>query len=318
MLGWLVLVLSTRIGKSVLLYFNSGLSKIYLQVGLSACFFIGPFLYFYLKSKINNIDILPKSWKWTLYGFLTFIIGIGIIKPYPVYPEFWNGVVIHLIYWQWLGFVAVSGFLLRKVIIKFIRPQDLLLPAERWLLAIYIANVVIFSAFFLALYGASSAYYITGPLVFSFFLYLAFFGYFYTNKQEFSEQKELKKYVNKKIELDEASQLALQLENLMTEKELYKKPKLKLKTVAEELAISPHLLSQFLNDNLGKSFSIYINEYRIHTACHLLTTANHLSLEGIGYEVGFLSKSTFFTNFKKIKGVTPARYQQQMKEKRSI
>ena len=47
-LGALLFALSVRIGKSVFVYFDGTLPKIYLQIGLSACFFIGPFLYCFL------------------------------------------------------------------------------------------------------------------------------------------------------------------------------------------------------------------------------------------------------------------------------
>jgi CubicO group peptidase (beta-lactamase class C family) len=46
---------------------------------------------------------------------------------------------------------------------------------------------------------------------------------------------------------------------VVEEKELFIDPNLKLADVAEELNIPLHQLSQFLNDNLGKSFSIYKN-----------------------------------------------------------
>lgn len=311
LLGALILALSIRIGKSVFLYFDRDLPKIYLQVGLSACFFIGPFLYFYLKSVVKKINIFPKSWQWTLVTLFVVIVGIGIARPYEQYPDTWNNLV-HFIYWQWLVFILAAGFLLKTIFLKLIQPTSYINAAERWLLAIYLGNFVIFSAFFLTLYGASSAYYITGPLVFSFFLYLAVFGYFYTNNTQFSEQKPIKKYADKKIASSEANRLSTQLENLMTQTEIYKNPKLKLKTVADELAIPSHHLSQFLNDNLGKSFNAYINEYRIKAACQLLQQTHNLSLEGIGYEVGFNSKSTFFNAFKKIMGATPARYQRQI------
>lgn len=312
LLGALILVLSIRIGKSVLLYFDRDLSKVYLQIGLSACFFIGPFLYFYLKSVVQKISIFPKRWQWTLIALFIIILSIGSLRPYQSYPEFWNSYVVHFIYWQWLLFILAAGFLLKNIFLKLFQPTSYINAEERWLLAIYLGNFVIFSAFFLTLYGASSAYYITGPLVFSFFLYLAVFGYFYTNNVQFSEQKAIKKYADKKIKPTEAHQLAAQLESLMTQTEIYKNPKLKLKIVAEKLGIPSHHLSQFLNDNLGKSFNAYINEYRIKAACQLLHLPHNLSLEGIGYEVGFNSKSTFFSTFKKIMGTTPARYQQQI------
>ncbi len=314
LLGALVFALSIRIGKSVLLYFDRGLPKIYLQIGLSACIFIGPFLFFYLKSVTQNITKLPKQWKWILLGLLAFIIIAGSIRPYPIYPDFWNTYLVKSIYTVWFLAVIASGYILLPIFKKIGNKEITLFPTDKWLVAIYLGNFIIAGAFFLAFFGFSMAYYISGPLVFSFFLYLAFFGYYYTDTAQFSEQKAVKKYANKKIEAGTANQLLAQLADLM-ETGIHKNSKLKLKAVAEELNIPTHQLSQVLNDNLGKSFNVYINEYRIKAACQLLKTPHNLSLEGIGYEVGFNSKSTFFTTFKKITGKTPAQYQQEIAPK---
>lgn len=312
LLGGLILALSIRIGKSVLLYFDPNLPKTYLQIGLSACFFIGPFLFFYLKSVIEGHKEMPKLWAGILLAFAIFITAGGIIRPYQTYPDFWNTISIYIIYWQWLFFMVGSAYLSKDIFKKVIQ-KDPIPSNEKWLLAIFTANFIIFTNYFVVLYGFSAMYYITGPLVFSFFLYLAIFGYFYTDgTKEFSNQKPIGKYANKKIDQTEAQQLIQQLDLLMVNEKVYTNPKLKLKTVAEKLAISPHHLSQLLNDNLGKSFAIYINEHRIQAACKFLGTTHNLSLEGIGYEVGFSSKSNFFINFKKVMSCTPAQFQQQI------
>jgi AraC-type DNA-binding domain-containing proteins len=94
------------------------------------------------------------------------------------------------------------------------------------------------------------------------------------------------------------------------DKALYKDPNLKLNDLAQHINISMHQLSQLLNDNLGKSFSTYINEYRIAEACKLITTNERLTFEAIGYEVGYNSKSTFYAAFRKIKDMTPALYKE--------
>ncbi len=96
----------------------------------------------------------------------------------------------------------------------------------------------------------------------------------------------------------------------MHSEELYKNPNLKLSDLASMMSMSSHQLSQLLNDNLEKSFSIYINEYRIDEACKMIERGSYLKIEEIGYEVGFNSKSTFFSTFKKIKNTTPLLYKQ--------
>lgn len=317
LLGFLVLALSIRIGKSILLYFNPALPKIYLQIGLSACLFIGPLLYCYLIAVIEKIKIFPSKWKLTLGSLLSIILIVGSIKPYHTDPDFWNAYVVHGIYTIWFLSVCAAGILLFTHLIKNYKSSYKLSSLEKWLLAVYLGNLIIATAFFTAFFGNSMAYYITGPMVFTFFLYLLTFGYFNDQWFDISDKPQTEKYQNKKIEEKEAQRLLQELQHLMEKESIYKDPNLKLKQVAERLYISSHQLSQLLNDNLGKSFKPLINEYRINLACKLLGTNHQLSLEGVGYEVGFKSKSTFFTTFKKVKDLTPAQYQRQVSNKTS-
>jgi YesN/AraC family two-component response regulator len=84
---------------------------------------------------------------------------------------------------------------------------------------------------------------------------------------------------------------------------------LSLKDLSEEIKIPSYQLSQFLNNNLGKNFTSFVNEFRINNACEIITSNDKLTLESVGYDVGFNSKSTFFAAFKKHTGTTPLNYQ---------
>lgn len=119
------------------------------------------------------------------------------------------------------------------------------------------------------------------------------------------------KYGNKKIDENEAKKLHDKIHQLMIEDELYKDANLKLAELANRLNILPHRLSQFINDNLDKNFTVFVNEYRIGHAKNLISSGSHLKLESIGYECGFNSKSTFYTAFKKITGMTPSQFKEE-------
>ncbi|MFT6842654.1 MAG: AraC-like DNA-binding protein [Psychroserpens sp.] len=92
---------------------------------------------------------------------------------------------------------------------------------------------------------------------------------------------------------------------------MFKNPDVKLIDFSSEIHISPHKLSQLLNDNLGKSFASFINEYRIEESQKLLRENKNYTLEAIGFEAGFSSKSSFYATFKKLVGVTPFEYKKQ-------
>ncbi|MEO1257041.1 MAG: helix-turn-helix domain-containing protein, partial [Bacteroidota bacterium] len=71
-------------------------------------------------------------------------------------------------------------------------------------------------------------------------------------------------------------------------------------------------LSQTLNEAYS-GYTQYIKTFRIEEAKSLIKNRPDLSLEGIGYEAGFKSKSVFFESFKKQVGVTPSTFKKQLK-----
>ncbi len=115
---------------------------------------------------------------------------------------------------------------------------------------------------------------------------------------------------NGKNSENDAKTLLERLDKALLDNELYKDLNLKLSDLAQKINIPPHQLSQLLNDNLGKSFSTYINEYRITEACKLITSNDLLTFDAIGHEVGYQFQSTFYAAFRKIKDTTPALYKE--------
>lgn len=304
--GILILMLSIRIGKSVYSIFTlkEDRNLLILQIGLSACFLIGVSLFYYLKSSVENAKKIPKSWKIHFTTLLLIVIIIGSIKPYQYNTDFWNTFFVNFIYAVWGIYVIASGVVLKDVLTKLFDKDKKCTTAELWLINVLIANVLIYIAYFI---GYFFIYYI-GTLTFSFVFYgLLFFLLFKNNRDNvFKDFPE--KYAFKKIENEEAVLIIEALENLMQQKKLYRNANTKLNNVAKELQISTHKLSQILNDNLGKSFAQYINEYRVKEAKNLIAKNSEYTLEVIGYEAGFSSRSTFYTTFKKVTGKTPAAF----------
>jgi len=308
-LGALFIALSLRIGKSVLFYFNSSLLKIYLQIGLSACWFIGPFVWYYIRSEKEQIKKVPRRWIGGILSLSIIMITVGLIFPYQQHPEVWNKYIVQLIYTQWGICLLLSVVELKDVIKKIGQPSPWK-PFETWLITTLTINLMIFICYLWALLGHSKGVYISGAIIFSVVLYAGGLVLLHRRRRDDLFSSVQVKYANKKIGVDDAQRMLSRLERVMTEERVFKNPNLKLHDLAQEINASPHQLSQLLNDSLGKSFTLYVNEYRIDEACRILSTAENLTIEAIGEEVGFNSKSTFFSAFKKLKGMTPAMYQQ--------
>ncbi len=96
---------------------------------------------------------------------------------------------------------------------------------------------------------------------------------------------------------------------LILSKKLYVKPDLTIVDLASELDMHPKLVSQSINSILNQNFNTYINGFRIERAKEMLKEPkSDLSIDGIGLEAGFKSKSSFYTAFKKFTKTTPSKY----------
>jgi AraC-like DNA-binding protein len=93
---------------------------------------------------------------------------------------------------------------------------------------------------------------------------------------------------------------------MITEKP-YLEETLSLQDLALQLDINAKHLSYLINQRLGRHFFDYINEYRIEESKKLLETSE-LTIQQIMYEVGFNSKSSFNTAFKKYTSITPSQF----------
>ncbi|WP_246052869.1 helix-turn-helix domain-containing protein [Leptospira semungkisensis] len=103
------------------------------------------------------------------------------------------------------------------------------------------------------------------------------------------------------------------LEALMREEKIYADEDLTLGQLAQELELTNHQLSEFLNNRLFMKFSDYINSWRIKEAKSLLLEDSERSILSISESVGFNSKSAFNEAFKKFTDQTPSDYRKNAK-----
>ncbi|MGJ1420363.1 helix-turn-helix domain-containing protein [Sphingobacterium spiritivorum] len=95
-----------------------------------------------------------------------------------------------------------------------------------------------------------------------------------------------------------------------TTQRLHLNPGLTLSTLADHIGINTHDLSYVINNGLEKNFYQFINELRTEEAKKLLVSgeAKQLDMFGIAIQAGFNSRTTFYSSFKKVTGVTPTEY----------
>lgn len=114
---------------------------------------------------------------------------------------------------------------------------------------------------------------------------------------------------NKNLTINGKEELLLnKLEEIMSTKRIHNNSDLNLPEVANLLEISTHELSRLINEKTNGSFTDFINQYRIKEAKRLIKTNSLHTIEAIGNQSGFNSKSAFYKAFKKVTGTTPAKY----------
>jgi AraC-like DNA-binding protein len=97
---------------------------------------------------------------------------------------------------------------------------------------------------------------------------------------------------------------------LMDKEKLFTNSNITVNQVAQKMGIPRQHLSEVLNVYLKSNFQDYMNKYRAEefVACLKGDKFKNYTIMGIANEVGFKSKSSFNTTFKKIYGVTPSEF----------
>lgn len=100
-----------------------------------------------------------------------------------------------------------------------------------------------------------------------------------------------------------------ELEQVMSERELFRRPGLRITDVAEEIGTNRTYLSNAVNQLTKQSFSDYINSLRVRAAQEaLLKDGTGKTLSAVAEESGFSSEATFYRQFRRFTGSTPGEW----------
>jgi AraC-like DNA-binding protein len=282
-----------------------------------------PVLYLYVRS-VCYADFAIKAKYW-VHGLL-FVIYYFIFTVFPVSQ---TAILIFQIISeiQYAFYIILLFFTLReyrKVYVEnYTNPENL---HYRWLIqmitAMLIAHIFVLSKSIMRFTGNDTilllvnvVVIISALLVSSFFVLKALYQprlfsgidletkpiSTYIIKEDGEKTVETNTYIQQKIKL---------LGGVMIEKEPFLDPDLTLRQLAEQINLSPKELSALINHHMGKHFFDFINEYRIHKAMEILKdpAKKEVTILEILYEVGFNSKSSFSTAFKKHSELTPVQF----------
>ena len=121
---------------------------------------------------------------------------------------------------------------------------------------------------------------------------------------------EASKYMGSGLSDSESTGYAQKIRMIMEKEKLYLDPEISLKELSDKTGISPRYLSQVINSKFNQNFFDFINHYRIEEAKRLMagTVRKELTILEVMYNVGFNSKSSFQTAFRRYTGTTPTEF----------
>lgn len=287
----------------------------------SSLFFIGPLIFFYgymLTNPVTTRKEFPGRLKIHLApGFLVFIAEIifqfqpeadkkSIIDVSLNSPElsmisllFLAGTMHMSLYFIYMLFQGLSVRDIKSVQVPL---RIMYFVYFICMLSVMLVSYGFFGKFYHILSAGGALIPVTNIIVFlANNRYPRFFRLLESEIKKKKYEKSLLYGVDTKL-------LSEQLNELMTEKCLYRDFDVTLEKLSGILMITPHQLSQMLNERLRMNFWQYINSFRIEEAKKLLVHNPEQSIITICYNVGFGSKSTFNDIFKKFTGESPSEY----------
>ncbi|MDD4992194.1 MAG: helix-turn-helix domain-containing protein [Paludibacter sp.] len=116
-------------------------------------------------------------------------------------------------------------------------------------------------------------------------------------------------YKNSNLSIETKESIKKKIINYFENEKAYLNPELNMTIVSESLKIPKYQITEVLNIEIGKSFYQFVNQYRVEAVKAMLSDSNNkYSIEAIGYDCGFSSKSSFYTVFKSMTGETPVSF----------
>jgi AraC-like DNA-binding protein len=293
LLAFLLLSLTVRIGKSVMLVYLDVDPRI-RNVAIATVLATGPLLWLYGRALLEKQSFSTRHYlhliPFGIYLLLSPIIpNDGSLLSRILYPS----VLLHQ-----TVYLGVSWYYVFKV------------PAGTRLKSWY-RTIVIGVSTVLLVYGGVYLgwipFYILGAVFFSLLVYI--FSYMLLKRHVFA----LEKYTSSTIDSTTARKLVRQVKDLFEQQTAYLDSDLTLKRVAEQLSVNARDLSQAINEQEGKNFAEFVNQYRLARAKTMLADPVHAheKVASIAYDCGFGTVTSFNVAFKAATQMTPTQYREQ-------
>ncbi|HER40042.1 MAG TPA: AraC family transcriptional regulator, partial [Salinimicrobium catena] len=157
-------------------------------------------------------------------------------------------------------------------------------------------------------------YFHLGDYLFSIYLtgiiYLISINISFRSLNSYFQNKQVAKYAKSLLPDDETRIYLEKIRNVIENEEFYSGSHASLDEVAKKARLSRHIVSQVINESIGKTFFEYLAQCRIDRAKVLLKDPKYhnITIDEISFMVGYNSRSAFNRVFKSLAGMTPTEY----------
>jgi len=293
--------------------------------GSKFVFLGGPLLYLYTRSIAKNMSIRKQDWLHFLpaiamssfiflsYDILSAADKLAFLQSREALVTPWiSSLLLYFYYLQLIAYIAAS---IRLVGVNSVENIS-------WLkFVLYgFAIIWIFDMLMLAMKAftpeLASVYYpwleaVSRTYTFSYINVFVFKGLLQPTLFHGDNREPVgPKYEKSALSEPRKQQMLEELQRYMKNRKPHLNPELTLAQLAEDLSVQPKYLSQVINEKLGKNFFDFVNCYRIEEAKAKFVNPpdEKITVLEVLYDVGFNSKSSFNTAFKKATGMTPSQF----------
>ena len=276
---------------------------------------MGPLYFFFISSRVDNnfrlripylLHLLPitifslLSIEYYTHGYDYMLSTAQVVKTFR---ESGNISLMDIVTMTLLNclFISYLLFSYRKISLFSYDNED-----HRFLRNITLATLMI--TLIEALLDIITEYYridYVTPILFALLLYtINYFGFVDSGLLKIRIGK---KYQFSPLTKEKSNLIFLKIKSLMENDKLYLDELISLNKLAKEVKVSPHHLSQVINEYTNQNFFHFINKYRIEEAKLKLKDKNR-QIASIAYSVGYNSLSAFNRAFKKETNSSPSEY----------
>lgn len=279
----------------------------------------GPLLYGYINTVSDKNFILKAKHSFHLLPFF-LVLALGLtdreryLQPADDQGLHLTYIIVSLVLIQFLIYIIISFIHVQKLLAKgreesfqkknedFILLRKIIIAISLlWLIyAIYCAQI--FFKTYLAARVLESIYY-------SFTSYLILLVELRTHRISSLNNPSVR-YKSSGLTADDTARYKSLILEYVKRKGLYKDHDITLGKFSRGLSLTPHLVSQVINEQLSCNFNDFINSYRIEEAKKMLKDPEmkNYTVASIAYDCGFNTLSAFNTSFKKFTGITPSQF----------